>query len=188
MVLDTSVVLNLLASGEPRRLLNALNATCYVTPQVIAEVTREPALPHQSCTLAQLLDAGVLCEYPVAGDVLEAFIALAGAAPPDGLDDGEASSIAAAEALDCEVSIDEKKATRIARLRRPEVAVWCTVSIFRCIDDKKAIADDDLTLMVFHSLKYARMRVPFEHGRWVVDRIGNDRAQECSSLARFWVT
>lgn len=180
LVLDTSVLLNLLGSGHPRRLLAALDADCVVTSQVIGEVTTEPC-PSDGGTLGDLEKEGFVRPYMLAGGVLASFIELVGAPSPDGLGDGEAATIAAAEALGADAALDDKKAIRIASTRRPPLAVCSSVRLFQ-MAQSVGVTGVELTELLFNALTRARMRVPSEHGRWVIETMGVDRARQCKSL------
>lgn len=183
MVLDTSVVLNLMGSGDAARIVHALGTKCLLPPQVMTEVTREPPYPGQSKTLRNLIADGVFHELVPTSEFLEAFVGLASALPPDGLGDGEAATIAGAEMLECAAVIDEKKGKRIALTRRPLMDVHSTAELYQSLDVSAAIPRNELAQLLFSSLQYARMRVPHLHGRWAVDLIGLDAARECPSLA-----
>lgn len=183
MVLDTSAVLNLMGSGNAARVVEALGAICYVPPQVIAEVVREPPYPGPCPSLQDLIQQGVFRPLAPAGDFLDTFIALASALPPDGLGDGEAATIAGAEMLNCVAVLDENKGKRIALSRCPERVVQCTVELYQSLIESRAIPPDELAKSVFNSLQHARMRVPQSHGSWVLDLIGDNSARECPSLS-----
>lgn len=185
LVLDTSVVLNLLACEAPARLLEALGGTFVVPRQVIDEIVREPQGTREpNNTLSGLLGSAHLLMHKLEGVHLEAFIDLAAALPPDGLDDGEAAAIATAEELGCGCVIDERKATRIAQERRPQSTIICTVDLFLEAKQRELFEPADLRDLVFGALTRARMRVPDHHGEWVVDLIGTERAGTCATLTK----
>ncbi|MDR3385431.1 MAG: hypothetical protein P4L92_00135 [Rudaea sp.] len=184
LVLDTSAVLNMLACGTAARLLGALDLTLIVPQQVIVEVKREPVVPDDpSHSMEGLLQRGALQAHHLTGSGYDTFIELAAAEPPDGLGDGEAATIATAEQLACECVIDERKAIRIARGRRADVGVLCSLDLFLIAEERKAFAAEVLADLVFKALFHARMRVPQNHRAWVLSLIGAERAAQCSSLA-----
>jgi predicted nucleic acid-binding protein len=184
LVLDTSVVLNLLACGATTRVLENIDARFIVPSQVVREVSKEPTgtdLPNG--TFADLVQRKLIFEHRLEGDALRTFIDLASAQPPDGLGDGEAATIALAEELACEAVIDERKATRIATLRRPAMSVLSTVDLFHNFHEHSSVERQDVSDCVYNALRNARMRVPSRSGDWVVSLIGIERARECSSLS-----
>lgn len=185
LVFDTSVVLNLLACGAAARFLKMLGTTIVVPRQVVIEIVREPAgLNQKEDSFTALVASGRLLEHRLAGAHLETFIELAAAPSPDGLDDGEAAAIATAEELGCECVLDERKATRIALVRRPQFPPLCTIDLFLEAKDRELFGLAALADLVFLSLSRARMRVPDHHGSWVVDLIGRERAITCPSLSK----
>lgn len=184
LVLDTSAVLNMLACGTAARLLGALDMKLIVPQQVIVEVKREPVAPDDpSHSMEGLLQGGALQAHHLTGPAYDTFVELAAAEPPNGLDDGEAATIATAEQLACECVIDERKAIRIARARRTDVNVLCSVDLFLIAQARKAFDAAMLADLVFKALFHARMRVPQNHHAWVLGLIGVERAARCTSLA-----
>lgn len=183
VVLDTSVVLNLLASGGAARVLESLEYTFWVPTQVLREVKREPA-PSSSerSTLPYLLDKGILREFLPEGDVLNIVLELVSAPGADGLEDGEAAAIAVAESLDCAVALDESKARRIATARRSVPMPLCSVDLFKALSGHRDLQDGELCELVFNALRLARMRVLHPHTDWVVQLIGRERTAQCPSL------
>jgi len=185
LVLDTSAVLNLLACGAPSRFMQTLGSTFVVPHQVVAEIVQEPkGMEHENESLAFLLKSRQVLEHRLAGGNFEAFIELAAAPSPDGLDDGEAAAIAAAEELACSCVIDERKATRIAVARRPHFPVLSTVDLFVEAHDRALFDAGILADFVYRALSRARMRVLDKHGDWVVALIGRERANSCASLSK----
>jgi len=185
LVLDTSVVLNLLACGAPACILEALGGTFFAPIQVVQEIVREPTdRQSENPLLAELLDSGILKLHRLEGSSLDTFVDLAGAPPPDGLDDGEAATIAAGEEFGCGCVIDERKATRIASARRPDIIVLSTVDLFFEVHNRSLLKSGEIAELLYGALYRARMRVPDSHGEWVVELIGQDRANNCASLGK----
>lgn len=183
VVLDTSVVLNVLASGGAARLLESSGYTFWVPTPVLREVTSEPhPSTSESNSLRALLDLGLLREIAPEGDTLETYLSLASAPSPDGLEDGESAAIAVAESLGCFTALDDRKARRIATARRPSDVPMCSLDLFKNLEGHANFANGELCDMVFNSLRLARMRVMHTHMEWVVQLIGTERARQCSSL------
>lgn len=183
VVLDTSVVLNVLASGGAARLLESSGYTFWVPTPVLREVTSEPnPSPSEPNSLRTLIDLGLLREIAPEGDTLETYLTLASAPSPDGLEDGESAAIAVAETLGCFTALDDRKARRIAAARRPSELPMCSVDLFKTLEGHANFGDGELCNMVFNALRHARMRVLHTHTEWVVQLIGAERAKQCSSL------
>jgi predicted nucleic acid-binding protein len=181
IVLDTSVVINILACGDAARMLKSLDRRVLVPRQVVDEIAREPIRHVDGAnSLSGLLQSGLLQLHLLEGAHYLSFLDLVGAAAPDSLGDGEAATIAAAEQLQCMAIIDERKATRIARERRLPHLTGCTLDLYSCISLALAYSRDDLALLVFNSMQHARMRIPADRRAWVMELIGEERAKQCS--------
>jgi predicted nucleic acid-binding protein len=189
IVLDSSVVINLLACGDAARLLKALDRNAMVPKQVVEEIAREPISHSDNAnSFSNLVQSGLLQPYELKDAHYLSFLDLVGAAAPDGLGDGEAATIAAAEHLQCMAIIDERKATRIARRRRSPHLTACTLDLYACSQLASAYSRADLGGLVFSSMQLARMRVPADRRTWVVDLIGEERSMQCSSFPRSALT
>lgn len=189
IVLDASVIINLLASGDSARLLKALGCKAVVPTQVVAEIARDPIhRPDTANSLAGLLESGLLHLHDLKDKHYLNFLDLVGAAPPDSLGDGEAATISAAEELKCMAIIDERKATRIARCRRAPHLTASTLDIYSSGQLELIYSRNDLAELVFSSMLHARMRVPADWRTWVIALIGEERALKCSCLPRHAVT
>lgn len=185
VVLDASVVINLLACGDASRLLKALGRKVMVPRQVVDEIAREP-IQHadDANSFSKLLQSGVLHPHELNDAHYLNFLDLVGAAAPDSLGDGEAATIATAEQFQCMAIIDERKATRIARSRRPAHLTASTLDLYACDALTSIYSRTDLAALVFNSMQYARMRIPADRRNWVLDLIGEDRARQCACFPR----
>jgi predicted nucleic acid-binding protein len=175
---DTSALINLLCMPCPERVLACLHAGVAATPMVLRELRRlegrgdaQPAVERAR---------SVLRETTLTDDELERFAALVGAAPPDALDDGEASVLAVAASRGWPCLIDERKATRLAAALRPPVVTLSTVALLRRA--APTLTEVELIACLTAALRDARMRVPYEHHAWVVERIGVDQLPMFPSL------
>ena len=155
VVADTSVVINLNATGCSEAILGALPNRCVVV--------------YES---AQLGDVGT-----------SHFAGLVGGAAADTLDDGEAATIACAIERSTIALIDDRKAIRICAERFPHLAVGCTVDVLAQHHVQAALGRR-LADAVFNALDRGRMRVPERYEQWVVDLIGEERTALCHSLPR----
>lgn len=113
MLLDTCVLLNLLATGEIESILSSLNKKWLVCAAVEKESlylrTEDPNNPLQPVSLAPLLSAKLLeiCDIENA-DEAQLYVNYSAR-----LDDGEAMSVALAIARGYHLATDERKARRI---------------------------------------------------------------------------
>lgn len=185
IVLDSSVVINILACGQPARFLTSLGCTVVTPRQVIDEISREPVQPaNHGDSLPGLLQSGLLLPHDLADENYLEFLDLVGAAAPDSLGDGEAATIATAEQLQCLAIIDERKAMRIARNRRDVGLTACTLDLYAYSLTLAHYSRKDMASLVFNSMQHARMRIPAERRAWVIDLIGEEKAKQCSCFPR----
>ena len=114
VVYDASVLLNLLASGQPADLIRVSGTPGYVTPAVVAETLYirgdDPANPLEPVSLEPLIEAGLLEVCPLE-TAAEYALYVSYAAQ---LDDGEAMSLAICRARNYILATDDKKARRVA--------------------------------------------------------------------------
>jgi predicted nucleic acid-binding protein len=137
LVLDASVVINLLGSGRPADVLRLLGRQTVVEERALAEVRRDPSngRPAQEALNALQMAGLIRCER-LSRQGYPSFLALTGAAPPDDLDDGEAATIAHADDIAATPVLDDKKAARICadrteRCSPPSTccAVWSSCQV-----------------------------------------------------------
>jgi hypothetical protein len=116
LVLDASMLINLLATQECAAILQALGVPCVAPEHAIGEVTRDPVSRRRFADGSRNSERFTpLTTYALRGESFERFLVLVGAPPPDGLGDGEAACIATAGELGYAICLDDKKARRICR-------------------------------------------------------------------------
>ena len=183
IVLDASVVINLLGCGAADRVLAALPGRRVVADVTSREILRDPITPaNYGDPLNPLVAAGLLERVELIPAAMTMFIKLVGAAPPDDLGDGEAAAIALAQELGMSIGLDDKKARRIVRDQFPGLRMHSSVDLF-ALPAVAATLGNDLPDVVFAALMNARMRVMPENEAWVLLLLGN-RAAECPSLRK----
>ena len=182
---DTSVVINLNATGYAERLLDALPHAVLIAEQVLQELEEGRERKHNDADVLLSLQArgaiGVVSLGPAAERL---FSRLVDGSAASTLDDGEAATIAAAQEHKGLALIDERKALRICGTFLPSLATGCTLDLLRDRRVQHHVSQKDLADAVFNATLKARMRVPHHHARWVVSLIGLERAKQCSSLRR----
>lgn len=184
LVLDTSVMLNILGSGQAETVLRALEGRRIAVSVTSREVIRHPLQPRSSeDPLEPLIAAWLIEKIPLSAPAIVRFMELTGADPPDDLDDGEAAALAAGEALGLAVAIDERKARRVASARMPTVTLLSSGEIFAHPGVGAALGPG-LADAVFSALFHARMRILPERDKWVRKLLGAQRAAQCPSLRK----
>lgn len=183
LVADASAVINLIASGVARPIVNSLPVRLRVVSAVALELAAGKVRGWNSSErLATLVDAGSVEIVELDDASQECFGSLVFGRAVDTLDDGEAATIAYARAAGTVALIDERKARRICASRFPEVMVHTTVDLLTSASVARTLGEAGVGNAIFNALSAGRMRVPAEHYERVVTVIGADRAALCTSL------
>ena len=184
VVVDTSVVINLNATGCAEAVLRSLPNRCVVVEDVLLELQVGRQTGRGDADALAVLIEQHLVEHTRLGKAGRShFATLLTGSAAETLDDGEAATIACAIERSAVALIDERKAVRICAERFPNLAVGCTVDVLAQHHVQAALGHR-LAEAVFHALDQGRMRVPERYGRWVVDLIGEERAALCHSLPK----
>ena len=184
VVADTSVVINLNASGCAGAILKALPHPCVAVEEVYLELQAGRQTGRRDADALAALIEQHLVEHVQLGDVgRSCFESLVSGPAAETLDDGEAATIACAIERSAIALIDDRKAIRICAERFPNLAVGCTVDMLAQRHVQAALGRR-LPEAVFNALDRGRMRVPERYGLWVVDLIGKERAAGCRSLPK----
>jgi predicted nucleic acid-binding protein len=185
LVLDSSVVINLLATGQSSAILQALNVPLIVTDQVVREIEQGATNGRPEFGMLQnALNGQILRVEEVNGQLLETFFDLISGSASNSLGDGEAATLAFAHGKGFAAAIDEKKATRIAAERFEMLPLVTTVDILAYAPVLAFLGAERLADATFSALKIARMQVRDYQFDWVVQLIGTDNANTCPSLRR----
>jgi predicted nucleic acid-binding protein len=182
-VIDTSVVINLIATGSAEQIINALPNSIAVV-NIAANELEQGRLSGRptSHQLSQLVSTNTV-ELVTLDSQSEMFFERLVIGPAiDTLDDGEAATIAHAVHCGGIAVIDERKATRICATQFEQLSVISTVDLLAHPDVLKSIGSEKLTHAVLNALRLAHMRVPPHYFDWVVDLVGRDEAENCTSL------
>lgn len=185
LVLDASVIINLLATGYAGPILHALAVPLFVTDTVVYEIEQgaangrpEPAL------LAALINDQVVTVKELTGSALENFFGMVSGHTSSSLGDGEAATLALAHHNGLSAAIDEKKASRIAAERFESLMLVTTVDILAYAPVRASLGNEVLANSTLHALQRARMQVREHQFDWVAQLIGAENAGKCPSLKR----
>jgi hypothetical protein len=183
LVIDASVAINLLGTGRPAHLLRILNRRVLIDELALGEVTGDPfsKLPGRD-VMEALIRSGLISPIRLSVSAFAVFLDLAGAPPPDDLDDGEAATLAQCFDVGAIPVIDERKATRVSRSLRPRHPILHTIDILACSAVTTALSRPELGELIYAALFHARMRVPVECRDWICALIGPERTRSCPSL------
>lgn len=185
LVLDASVIINLLATGHASTILQILAVPLIVTDSVVREIGQgavngrpEPAL------LAELISNQVLKVNELAGTALESFFDMVSGHTSSSLGDGEAATLALAHHNGLSAAIDEKKATRIAAERFETLKLVTTVDILAHEPVRASLGNEVLANATLHALQRARMQVREHQFDWIAQLIGINNVGACPTLKR----
>lgn len=182
-VLDTSVAINLEASGVGDSLLSALSRPVIIVDIIPGELDggRGHGVKVQQA-LATWQREGLVTVNRLSSGGFDIYETLIFGDGPSTLDDGEAATIAHAIDMGAVAVIDEAKARRISADRYPALQLASSVDLMLDTLVISALGSDAISEALFNALFRARMRVPPERLSEVVDLLGKDRAALCHSL------
>lgn len=164
---DASVLINILGSGVPSEILEAVRAQVVVTEQVFREVKRCPFEGEiVSAPLIPLREGGHLEVVELDEVSLELFVSLAGAVPPNDLDDGEASTIAYGVIHNGAVVLDERKGRRICREKFPHLKTLCSMDLFRLHFEALGRDFSKSCSALLGAIERTRMHIPHAYRAW----------------------
>lgn len=185
MLADTSVVINLDATGYFDRILDAVPNRLLVSEDVQNEVLRgEDSGAHEENAIWAIIERGQAKVAALTLDGLETFRSLTSGRASETLGDGEAATIACALSLGAIALIDERNALRISAERFPSLVTATSLDVLAHPQIRSSLGLSRLSKAVFNALTLARMRVPPHYLPWVVGLIGADAASKCNSLPR----
>ncbi len=185
LVLDSSVVINLLATRHPASILRALAVPIVVTDNVVREIGQGAANGRPEIDqLARMIDDAAVRVAELEGQALQTFFDLVSGRASESLGDGEAATLAFAHSHDCSAAIDEKKATQLSTGRFPSMRLVTTIDILAHPAVQLALGVMELAEATYSALYIARMQVREHQFEWVSDLIGAERVAACSSLRR----
>jgi predicted nucleic acid-binding protein len=162
LVLDTSVLINLLATEAMEAILDALAVPCHAPEQVVAEVRRHPVtgviFPADSHPL-RTMSSGVSI-LSLEGAELDLFLGIVGAPASDALGDGEAAAIAVAVSRGLDLVVDDRKARRLLRERFGQVRTYWTVDLLQAHPVVAALDHSWADECFAKAQRFGRMHVP----------------------------
>ena len=185
VVADASAIINLNATASAAAIVGAFPNSFLVTENVRQELSMGESHGHRCGEKLEAMISdglfGLVALEPSDDDVYRSLVEGGRAGT---LDDGEAATIAYAVGHDGLVLIDERKARRICAARFPELRFASSVEVLLHPLVADRLGQSSQSEAIFLALRDARMRVPRQALQEVIERIGADRAAECSSLPR----
>ena len=185
MVADASVVINLNATGSSNLIIRAIPNLFVVTGDVLCELKNGSKSGHDDYKkLQDLIGLGIITLTSLGEQGENIYLSLIEGLASRTLGDGEASTIAHAVEIEGAVITDDKKAERICQEEFPQISVITTFDLLTHGAVKKVLGQEEYKEAVYNALRKARMRIPVEKQKCVVELVGEDLAANCPSLSR----
>lgn len=183
LVLDTSALINLHASGYGARILAAIPNEVIVSELVAHELEHETSRENgEHGFLHGLVAMGHVTTASMTDLEQDVYSGLVSGSPS--LDDGEASTIAIASCRKFIPIVDERKGRARALPLIREEPGW-TLDLFLHPEVRARLSSSELVQGVYLALREARMRISDLQCEQVVELIGIARALECRSLPAY---
>ena len=164
---DADILMNLLASGFPVDILQALNVVLLVAPRVDGEAlyleSENPGGDRVLIDLNPLEAAGVVSRISLTDDELDLVVQLVRE-----VDDGEAEVIAVGVLRNVEIATDDRKARRVAAERGG--SLLSTPELLVAWQSSASIPDQTMTAVVRQVSRRSRYRPARMHplyGGWM---------------------
>ena len=182
VVADTSVLINLDASGHAGAIIQATSGVLLTTKNALEELLEGERRGYSTASELRTLQSEGVVKVVELGDAEEEiYRTLIEGPAARTLGDGEAATIAYAAQNEAVALIDERKAKRICSERFNGTHVTTTTDMMLCSSVVEALGPFHVEA-VHAALKYARMHVPRERVSEVIKLLGNDRSVECPSI------
>lgn len=165
VILDASVLINLLGSGHCVAVLQGLGEKCLMEERTLKEVCKHPipGFDHTE-TLRILRSSRTLEEVRMTNEEYETYLSFVSGPLGTRLDDGESAALAIST-RGASIVIDERKARRRA-VEDPKfatgVAVASTLQLMLTSGHRQAWSVRRIQELVTSARQYARMGVPKE--------------------------
>lgn len=161
LILDTSVLINLLGCRAAAEVFSALEPPCMVEDKVFGEISRHPVpgLCHVE-ELQALQDAGFIERVRMEKQEYSKYLELIQAPLGQRLDVGESATLAVAQQRALTVVIDENKARSFVRSRMSQLTVVSTLSMLISVTVRLGKDVAHLQRLVMAARENARMGVP----------------------------
>lgn len=160
LVLDASVVFNLLGCQRPDDVLRSIGEVFFIEERTLAEIKRHPikGMCHKE-VLERLVIDGLVRKHRMTPSEYDLYLNLVTGKPAECLDDGESAAIAVAVSLNYTVILDDGKARRIQRERFPSTQVISSLGLFLVAGERGNWSRIDIRNLVVEARTNARMNI-----------------------------
>lgn len=185
LVLDSSVVINLNATGYADVILRCFRGKAVVTTNVVVELAQGRRNGHRDAEMLEsLVNLGLVAQRDFDPSAAPLYECLISGSARDTLDDGEAATIALAHEVGGVAMIDERKAHRICAERYPSLIVMPSVKFLFDPSVAETLGVARQIQATKNALDLARMRVPQDYISELQALIGLNEMGRYPSLPR----
>ena len=170
LVLDASVLINLLGCGAATEVFGTLKLPCLVEEKVFGEILRHPI--HGLChvkELQALQDSGFIVRARMERQEYARFLSLIQAPLGQRLDAGESATLVVAQQRSLPAVIDENKARSYVRSQMPQVAIVSTLRLLISATVRLGRDVSYLQGLVNTARQNAKMGIPKDERQLLVD-------------------
>ena len=185
LVADTSVIINLNATGRALDIIRAHPGVITVTKNAFGELAIGARNGHSDVEKLQaLIDCGAVHLGQLGKAANDIYASLVEGSALHTLDDGEAATIGYAYEIGGIAVIDERKARRLCKINFPDMAIASTIDLLMHKSIPDVLGHQSQIDAVVNALRYGRMRVPAHQAGMIIDLIGEETAATCHSLPK----
>ena len=185
LVADTSVIINLVASGYAEEIISGLSNPVFVVDEIVGELNQGKLSGCKDVdVLLELIQKNVIKRVSLDDEGWEHFGDLVSGSSRTSLDDGEAATLAYCVVNNLVPVIDEKKANQVCQKRYKKLRPISSAALFKLASQGDIVEPSSLSDALFRALTIGRMFVMQHHLDWVVNMVGSDRAVKCNSISK----
>lgn len=163
LVLDASVIINLLGCEHASAVLAAIDVPVFVEERTLKEIKRHPISGRSHIDeLDALIAGGLIRIVRMSDEAYEIYLSLIDDASPSSLGDGESAAIAVAATLGYCVVLDDRKARRVFGERYSGYSLLSTIRLFVEAAENCSVVSAKFEKIVELALGNARMGIPSE--------------------------
>lgn len=183
LVGDASFWINLVATRQAEGLIRGWATLLAITDIALGELNRGRSRGRSAAAeVEELVARGLIEIASLSQEDEEDFLSLVAGPTSQTLDDGEAATLVVAARRAGTAVIDERKATALAAVRYPKLALCSTADLLLDPLSINSLGQERITGAVFDALTGARMCVPEHRMEEVLHLLGPERAAKCRSL------
>ncbi len=160
LVLDASVIFNILATGFAADIIDAIGLPCIIEVRTKREVKRHPRPDAASGDpLEPLIICGALQIATMSSTAYRFYLGLVSGDSAAALGDGESAAIALAADVNHAIALDDGKARAIRSRQAPHVATVSSLALIVGAAQASRWTEEKLRQAILDARKYARMGI-----------------------------